>query len=151
MKRLANRVGGDRPRVESGLRTKTGEPGLHILVIDDEGAICDLIKDAFPSDVVESFTQPHEALRRLEETTFDVVLCDFQMPEMDGIEVFEAMARLYPPLARSFVLMTGFADDSVVIDFLSHRRVTILPKPFRLPTLTACVSEVVARSGKGSG
>jgi CheY-like chemotaxis protein len=151
MTRAADPSGADRSRVESGLRPKTGAPGPRILVIDDEAAICSFIKDAFAVDAVEAFTRPRDALRRLEEAAFDVVLCDFQMPAMNGIEVFETIARLYPALARSFVLMTGFADDSVVLDFLSHQRVTVLPKPFRLATLEACVNEIVARSRKGAG
>jgi putative two-component system response regulator len=151
MTRVGDPSSAERPRAESGLRPKMATPGLHILVIDDEAAICSYIKDAFGSDVVETFTRPQDALRRLDDTVFDLVLCDFQMPEMNGIEVFDTILRRAPALARSFVLMTGFADDSVVVDFLNHHRVTVLPKPFRLATLEACVNEVVARKRRHSG
>ena len=73
-----------------------GMPELHVLVVDDEPAIRQVLcaalnKAGYP---VESAASAAEALAKLDKTAFDVVLSDVFMPVTDGIELIKlARAR----------------------------------------------------------
>jgi CheY-like chemotaxis protein len=51
---------------------------------------------------------PHEALEQCDKQTFDVVVTDYKMPAMNGIEFIEELRKRHP--AMSVILISGFAD-----------------------------------------
>jgi CheY-like chemotaxis protein len=72
-----------------------------------------------------------EALKRLEaDAHFDLVLCDLDMPGVNGGEVHEVVERRYPELVSRFVLMSGGACSLWAEEFLSRYKGTQLEKPF---------------------
>jgi signal transduction histidine kinase/DNA-binding response OmpR family regulator len=74
-----------------------------------------------------------EALRMLEEDRgFDVVLCDLQMPEVSGAEVYREVARRWPGLEQRFIIITGGAFSPEARKFLEEGLATCLNKPFQL-------------------
>ncbi|MBO4773143.1 MAG: response regulator, partial [Bacteroidales bacterium] len=58
-----------------------------ILVVDDESAICDALKEVleYESYAVQTIQSAPEALKLLENEQFDLVISDIKMPEMDGL------------------------------------------------------------------
>ena len=90
-----------------------------------------------------------EALRTLEsDSTFDVVLCDLQMPEMSGMELHAAVRERFPALADRFVFVTGGAFSADARRFLEKAVTAVIQKPFRVEELLALVDSVAAGGGR---
>ena len=68
-------------------------------------------------DVHEAAT-PKEALRHVERARVDVVISDFLMPEMNGIELLKEIKRLQPEAIR--LLLTGYADKENAIKAINE-------------------------------
>jgi CheY-like chemotaxis protein len=69
---------------------------------------------------------------------FDAILCDLQMPEMSGMELYEKVEARYPELAPRFIFSTGGAFSTEAKRFL-ERGVTSIGKPFRAEELLALI------------
>jgi signal transduction histidine kinase len=86
-----------------------------------------------------------EALRILgEDRAFDVVLCDLQMPEMSGADVFSAVAERWPGFEQRFIIITGGAFSPEGRRFLDEGQITCLNKPFQLEEILDLVERRVA-------
>jgi signal transduction histidine kinase/ActR/RegA family two-component response regulator len=112
-----------------------------ILVLDDEPLIGEFLLGALDGHHVELTTDGHEALKRIADGSYDLVLCDLRMPRMSGIEFYTELKRKRPDLASCFVLMTGAAIDEELQAFLSSNAVTVLRKPFEMSELNQCVAQ----------
>src|SRR5579872_2077322 len=79
----------------------------HILVVDDERSICELLEITFRKDGhrVEVASNGESAKRRLKSTPFDIIISDVRMPDMSGVELL-AYAREVAP-SSVFLLITG--------------------------------------------
>ena len=108
-----------------------------VLVVDDEPMIGSLVKNILGEGDVEFFVRPVEALTRAEHGSFSAVLCDLLMPEMSGIQFYQALRDKRPELARNFVLMTGSAVEAeeYLERFLASHPVRLLRKPFTVSQL----------------
>ncbi|MEY4509519.1 MAG: hypothetical protein RLZZ450_1641 [Pseudomonadota bacterium] len=113
---------------------------LRILVLDDEPLIGDFLAGALDGHLVEVTTEGVEALKRVADASFDLVLCDLRMPRMSGIEFYGELCRRRPDLASCFVLMTGAAIDEELRMFLASNAVPVLRKPFDMSELNQCVT-----------
>jgi len=102
-----------------------------ILIVDDDRPVAAKLAlelDAHDVVVAES---GREALQILDhDKRFDVILCDLMMPEITGIEVYEALRRIAPALLDHVVLMTGDACTARAWQFLSEVNALVLDKPF---------------------
>jgi len=118
---------------------------LRVLVLDDEPGIGRLVAEGLGGHIAEVFTQPRRALERASEVPFDFVFCDFSMPEMTGLDFYEALVQVQPDLAHRFVLMTGSAYTRELEAFLLRTQVELLPKPFVLRALRPIVDGACRR------
>jgi CheY-like chemotaxis protein len=123
----------------------SGAPPPRVLVLDDEPGIGRLVAAALEPYQAEVFTRPSEALRRAAEVAFDFIFCDYSMPEMTGADVYDALLRIQPGLARRFLLMTGSASTPELQVFLGRTGVGLLAKPFELRTLKGLVDAACSR------
>jgi CheY-like chemotaxis protein len=103
---------------------------FNVLVVDDDVALLETTVALLQSEHHVVGTQrPHEALRLLKASDFQVVVTDWMMPSMDGIELFRAILRLDRPIA--VLLMTGrmeeFTDE---VSFESRKLLGLISKPF---------------------
>ena len=101
-----------------------------VLVVDDERSLrttlaANLEVDGF--DVVEA-ESAEEALLRLEEGTFDLVLSDIRMPGMHGVDLFRRIRARWPGLP--VILMSAFALEQLIDDAIQEGVYTVLSKPF---------------------
>ena len=87
-----------------------------IVVVDDEkivtSAFSTLLKVEGFSDA-HFFNNPKEALDYLKNNTPDLVISDFLMPEMNGLEFLSEVKKLYPDVSK--ILLTGYADKENAI------------------------------------
>ncbi|HOI59508.1 MAG TPA: response regulator, partial [Methanoculleus sp.] len=90
-----------------------------ILYVDDEEALLDLGRmflereDGIAVDVTAS---PHEALRMIRTGRYDAVISDYQMPEMDGIELLKQVREAGSRVP--FIIFTGRGREEVAIEAL---------------------------------
>ena len=100
-----------------------------ILVVDDEYAVQESLKVWLRKSGYQATGagSGEEALGRLEETPFDVVLLDFKMPEMDGVETLRHIKENYP--ATLVVMMTAYASIESAIEAMKEGASDYLLKP----------------------
>lgn len=116
-----------------------------ILVVDDEESLRITLAGNLELDghaVVEASTG-EEALLRVREHPVDVVLADIRMPGLHGVELYRHLKRERPGLP--VVLMTAFAQESLVSDALAEGVFTVLPKPFDVAHLMATLRRAASR------
>jgi CheY-like chemotaxis protein len=122
-----------------------------ILVVDDDSVIRELLTAVLEEEsdhevIVAGNGQ--EALERLAEDTVDAIVCDVNMPVMDGYELVRAV-RAQDDLTDLPILMISAAvsadelDPELQVDLM-------LEKPFEINALLACVSYVLGRVRAGS-
>ena len=91
---------------------------------------------------VQSFGEGASAFEEIKQTTFDLLLTDIVMPEMDGIELARRASELDPSLKIMFI--TGFAAVALHPDSKAPKDAKVLSKPFHLRDLVAEVERMMA-------
>jgi two-component system response regulator PilR (NtrC family) len=88
----------------------------HLLVVDDERSICELLEITFRKEGhrVEVATSGEAARRRLESQIFDIVISDIRMPDMSGVELLKFAKELSPQSV--FILITGVPTLNTAIE-----------------------------------
>jgi HD-like signal output (HDOD) protein/ActR/RegA family two-component response regulator len=79
------------------------------------------------------------ALKLLQQTAFDVVASDMQMPGMNGIELLTEVRKIHPQTSR--IIISGFTDQAEAADSLNCTHLFI-PKPFDVKVLRATLSRI---------
>jgi len=102
-----------------------------ILIVDDEPAILELVKDIlFPTGyLVNTATNGKEALAAIQAHPYDLVLTDMIMPQMGGMELVQYL-RLHHP-ETLVIVFTGFASYQDAVDAVKLGAFDYLPKPLQ--------------------
>jgi len=108
-----------------------------VLAIDDEALLLKAFQRMLVSHHdIETKLGAREALRCFgEDREFDVVLCDLQMPDMSGAELYQAVKQRWPDLAERFIFITGGAFSPEARRFLENADIACINKPFQLREL----------------
>jgi len=108
--------------------------GLKTLLIDDNAVIRETMKMVFAHNecLIEVVETAEEGLRALEREKFDIVICDFRLPGLNGVEFFKQAVESYPDTVR--VLISGYGNEETIIEALEVGVHEFLKKPFSLIT-----------------
>jgi CheY-like chemotaxis protein len=120
--------------------------GALVLLVEDELALAAAVSEAL-SDAglkVDHAGDGEEALARVRQKTYDVVICDLKMPRVDGMTLYRAIAAATPSLARRVIFVTGDVAGTDAERFLDDSGCRWLAKPFRLGDLLRAVRETLA-------
>ncbi len=117
-----------------------GEPSgrrSRILIIDDEPNVLDVLAKSLAGRgyLVETAGDGEQGLARAAESAFDVILCDFRMPNFSGMDFYRRIQSDRPHLARKIIFITGDTANLATRRFIEEHDLTILEKPFELPDL----------------
>src|SRR5258708_32169303 len=93
-------------------------PGRRILLIEDSAVLTrrlvDLLSEPGRVEVAAQATTQSEAVSRLQQSAFDVLVVDIELAEGNGVAVIRAARQLYPPDAQPLiVVLTNYASDFV--------------------------------------
>ena len=116
-----------------------------ILIVDDEEIVirsCQrILSDS--AYVVDSVQDSLEALRKIEETPYDVVILDIMMPRMDGLEVLQQVKERHPDV--DVIMMTGLSQIQTAVKAMKLGAFDYLSKPFDPDELKHVVDRALER------
>ncbi len=117
--------------------------GKHILLVEDEKGIRDFLGRALEKDGhhTVAVSNGKKALEMIKTETFDLVISDLRMPEMDGISFYNQLKEIRPELSGRFILITGAIEDEVY-EFSERTGNPYIQKPFQRSELRKLLSEV---------
>ena len=121
--------------------------GRRVLVIDDEDSILRMVREALEPDgfEVDLASDGATALQRLRQKRYDLALCDWKMPGLNGREVFEHLRVSNPAMSNRMIFITGDVINDNTRRFLEQHHKTCLSKPFSLSDFRAAIDEALAR------
>ncbi len=90
-----------------------------------------------------------EAFEHLRTENVDAILCDVDMPTLNGTGFFEQLEELQPDMASLVVFVTGHADEPKIRRFLEQTGQPFLGKPTQDDELVAAVRRIIQRRRSG--
>jgi CheY-like chemotaxis protein len=120
---------------------------LHVMILDDEPIVGKRLKPVLTKSgfEVEVFEDPNQALARLAEKEFDIIVTDLRMEGVDGIHVLE---RVMEECENTrVILITGYATVEVAREALVKGAFDFIAKPFKPKELTAVVNKAALSLG----
>jgi CheY-like chemotaxis protein len=120
--------------------------GSAVLLVEDELALAAAVAEGLTDAGlnVDHAGDGEEALARVRQKTYDVVVCDLKMPRVDGMMLYRAIAAATPALARRVIFVTGDVAGTDAERFLEESGCRWLAKPFRLADLLRAVRDTLA-------
>lgn len=119
---------------------------LSIIIVEDETALLQPLRRMLGEqhDVL-TFSDSTDGMRCLiERDPPDIIICDINMPEVDGIELFKQVTRVRPFLAERFVFLTG-GDSDELATLMAEAPTRILEKPVHRKELIAVIEAIASR------
>lgn len=125
--------------------------GKAVLVVDDEPEIANLLVDILSAHGcrVEAASNGMEALLRVQEQVFDVILSDLRMPGLDGPGLYRAIGQYDSRLLRRIVFLTGDTLGHEIREFLEQTAALSVSKPFDPDDVIRAVGRVLAITENG--
>ncbi|MBC7928000.1 MAG: response regulator [Bryobacteraceae bacterium] len=125
-----------------------GQSQTDIMIVDDEDMVVTSIRAFLTLETeynVHGFTDPEQAARYLETNPVDVVVSDYLMPKLNGIQFLNKARTLQPEAAR--VLLTGHADKQSAIQAINEVGLfQYLEKPWDNAQLLLIIQSAIERS-----
>ena len=120
---------------------------LQLMVLDDEPIMGKRLKPTLTKAgfEVEVFEDPVKALDRLSEKEFDIIITDFQMDDMDGIQVLEHIMKNCEN--TRVILMTGYASVELAREALVKGAFDFIAKPFNPKELRGMINKAALSLG----
>ncbi len=123
---------------------------LKVLVLDDEPIVGSRIKPSLERAgyEVEIMTDSREALARIQKTRFDIVVTDFKMSRVSGLDLLKAQKARWPD--TEVIIITGYATQETARAAKEHGVFDFIAKPFRLRDLKEVLGRAAAKLRGGS-
>ncbi len=117
-----------------------------ILIAEDEKNQRDLLEGFLKKEgfAVEAVAHGREALQTLQKNLFDMVLIDYKMPELDGLQTLREIRKHYPDLP--VIMMTAYGTVETAVISMKEGALDYLTKPIDLDELLLMLQKVMERS-----
>jgi two-component system, sensor histidine kinase and response regulator len=117
-----------------------------ILLIEDEARLRENLQTLLQRDGYHVTTAPNgaEGIKRLRQESFDLVITDLVMPEVDGFQVLEYLKAYSPETV--VVVMTAFVSAGSAIDALRKGAYDYLSKPFEFDLMKATIARALEKA-----
>jgi len=119
--------------------------GKKVLVIDDEEAILQMVRETLAEQgyEVDVARDGESALSRLGQTSYDLALCDWKMPGLNGQQIYERVRASNPALSERMIFFTGDVINDKAEKFLRESHKVCLAKPFSLMEFRAAIGKAL--------
>ncbi|MFH0931666.1 MAG: sigma-54 dependent transcriptional regulator [Candidatus Zixiibacteriota bacterium] len=117
----------------------------NILVVDDEVVICKSIQRILSPEGFEVKTAQsgEEALEKLSQESFDIVITDLKMPGMDGMELLTKIKEKDPEIV--VIMITGYSTVQTAVRAMKMGALDYIPKPFTPEELIVVVEKALEK------
>jgi DNA-binding NtrC family response regulator len=107
-----------------------------VLLVDDEKDFVEAMAERMRARGMEvtATTSPGEALKKAREESYDAIVMDFMMPEIDGLKALKELKKINPDL--QIILLTGYATMEKNIEAKNLGAMDLVEKPADIDTLT---------------
>lgn len=108
---------------------------INTLIIDDDKDICVLLKKLLTEDGynVEISTRPKQALRKIREKTYHVIILDLKMPDINGLDLLTKIKKINSDI--SVIILTAFPSVDSAVQTLKADAFDYVEKPFNIDKL----------------
>lgn len=116
-----------------------------VLLIDDEKDFLDSLSErlSLRGMEVSTATSPKEGLEKIDKESYDAIVLDFQMPDMDGLELLKLLKEKRPDL--QVILLTGHATIKRGVEAMKLGALDFMEKPIDLETLAEKIKKASAQ------
>jgi DNA-binding NtrC family response regulator len=117
---------------------------LRIMVLDDEPIVGSRLKPSLEKVgyIVDNFIDSREALKKLRETHYDIIVTDLKMAYVDGMEVHRFAKERWPDSV--VIIITGFATVETAREALQSGVYDFIAKPFKISQLRDVIQKAAA-------
>jgi len=114
-----------------------------IVIIDDEKIVGDMAQRILSQEgyEVETFTDSTQALARIRNKRFDLVITDLKMENIDGMDILKEVNQLYPD--TKVIMLTAYATLDAAIEAIRERIFDFFPKPVKIEDLKKSVKKAL--------
>ena len=116
-----------------------------ILVIDDDTFICNILEKLLTDGgfKVDTAFSAASADKNLKKTKYELVICDFRLPDSDGIKMLEKIKSYNPD--TSVIIITAYADVRVAVKLMKLGASDYVTKPLQQDELLEIVNKTITR------
>jgi len=116
------------------------ETAKHLLLVDDEAALRQAIAERLADHgfVVEQASNGEDALARLADFAYDIIITDLRLPGVDGRAVLQAALDRYPEIIA--IIITGFGTVKDAVNAIKQGAADFITKPFQFDALLHVVN-----------
>jgi two-component system response regulator PilR (NtrC family) len=107
----------------------------HLLIVDDETALREAVAERLVDHgfVVEQADSGEQAIARLSDFAFDILITDLRLPGIDGGKVVDAALERYPEIIA--IVITGYGTVKDAVEAIKHGAADFITKPFQFDAL----------------
>lgn len=119
--------------------------GKRVLVVEDEPWIAEILTEMLATDghQVDTATNGLMALLKIERHSYDLIVSDLRMPELDGPGLYRELERWKPELLPRIVFVTGSAEDPITQKLLERSGRPCIRKPFTIADIHRISQDVL--------
>ncbi len=121
-----------------------------ILIVEDDVAFCKMLKTFLEKKEYAVYTafSGKEAIPKIKQDFFDVVLADVRLPDTDGITLLEEILKNDP--RTKVIIMTGYAEINMAVNAIKQGAFDYIAKPFNPDTIVQTIEKALLNDANGS-
>jgi len=114
-----------------------------ILIVEDDVAFCKMLKTFLQKKEYEVITafSGNEAIAKIKENVFDIVLTDVRLPDRDGITLLDEIFK--KDQSAQVIVMTGYAEVNMAVNAIKQGAFDYISKPFNPDTILQTIKKAL--------
>ena len=116
-----------------------------ILIVDDEPEVASILAEILAEDDhrVDTADNGIEALDKLRDGAYDLIISDLKMPHLDGPGLYREVARRHPDMVRRMIFVTGDTLGPESAEFLRRSAAPTFGKPFEPHDVRRVIEQIL--------
>ena len=118
---------------------------MKMLLIDDDEWIRDSLSIFFESEgcYLEALETAEEGLKVIKKQPYDIIIVDYQLPGMDGLDFFKRIKQPCSDAAK--ILVTAYGNEEIISEAQSLGIQEVIEKPFTTKTIEASLTKLIEK------